>query len=290
MTELGIDIGGSSVKVAGRALGGEWSLGRSSRYDRPAVDQLAAAIRQALCTLPGLKTPPTAVGVCLPGLVDHASRTVVRSVNLPALNGVPIDQLVADTLPTSPSSPAPVIVTDAHAAAHDWCELHGVKGRTLALSLGTGVGACVLDDRIPLRVSGNSPGHLGQLDVSIEADPADRPLGPDGGRGGLEAYVGARAMLARFGPDTDGWSALLERDPTPLQALARAIRITHAIYRPDRIVLLGGVGLALRPAADLLDRLIRDGLTSIARPDWTLEFADDDFHAARGAARLARDA
>ncbi|MBV9490447.1 MAG: MFS transporter, partial [Verrucomicrobia bacterium] len=59
------------------------------------------------------------------------------------------------------------------------------------LALGTGVGAAVLDDGVPLRVDGDSPGHLGQIDVSLD----DRaPIGPDGGAGSLEGYLGVPAI------------------------------------------------------------------------------------------------
>ncbi len=56
------------------------------------------------------------------------------------------------------------------------------------ISLGSGVGMSVLDDGVPLAVDENSPGHLGQINVSLDSNP---PIGPDGGAGGLEAYIGA---------------------------------------------------------------------------------------------------
>jgi hypothetical protein len=57
------------------------------------------------------------------------------------------------------------------------------------------VGASVLDEGGKfLHVSGESPGHFGQLDVSLETDP---PIGPDGGAGSLEAYIGTAALIAR---------------------------------------------------------------------------------------------
>ena len=72
-----------------------------------------------------------------------------------------------------------------------------------------------------------------------------------------------------------------------IQALVRAIRVVHTIYVPDQIVLMGGVGIALKPNASALDREIRDGLTSLARPGWELHFGDYAYHAAVGAARFA---
>ena len=52
---------------------------------------------------------------------------------------------------------------------------------------GTGVGASVVDGNGQfLHVSGETPGHFGQLDVSLETNA---PIGPDGGKGSLEALV-----------------------------------------------------------------------------------------------------
>lgn len=319
MTMIGIDIGGTSVKAAARAGdgGADWGLGRSDRYDRPSASRLVVAIGEAVAGATGALVPTidagsstpgrVAVGLCLPGVYDRATGRVVRSVNVPGLEGVDVAGLVGEALRrvgiALRSADRPAVMSDARAAAEDWWSRHAdehpaapadaARGpiggatsvpRLLAISIGTGVGACVLDGGAPLEVSGHSPGHLGQIDVSIEADPADRPIGPDGGRGGLEAYIGARAMVARLGERVDEWPDRLRVDPTPLLALARAIRIAHAVYRPGTVVLLGGVGLAIRPCFDALDRMIREGLTSLARDGWALRFADDEHHAARGAA------
>jgi hypothetical protein len=81
-----------------------------------------------------------------------------------------------------------------------------------------------------------------------------------------------------------GLAGLGAQDPV-LRALARAIRIGHGIYRPDRVVLLGGVGRRLAGQAAALRELVSDRLTSVARAEWVLAFGVDDHHAARGAAR-----
>lgn len=290
MALLGVDIGGTRVKCAVGEAGGAWSVCASSVYDRPDAGAIARSVAETVERLDRSVHEVGAVGVCLPGVYDPDRRAVVRSVNLPGLEGVPIDRL----LPESVRALARFgdefrcrVVSDARAAAEDWVRTHGRTGRVLSLSLGTGVGACVLDDGCPLRVSGDSPGHFGQIDVSIETEADRRPVGPDGGRGGLEAYIGARALAARLGTNPAEWIGRLRVDSAPLEALARAIRVGHAIYRPDRVVLLGGVGLALRPLLHDLDARVRDGLTGLARPGWRLEVGDDEFHAARGAAQLA---
>ncbi|NJM75864.1 MAG: hypothetical protein HC852_08885 [Acaryochloridaceae cyanobacterium RU_4_10] len=136
---------------------------------------------------------------------------------------------------------------------------------------------CVLDDGAPLRITDGGSGHIGQIDVSLTSDA---PIGPDGGRGGLEAYLGVRAIISHGSIER-----AFEKDAAPTLALARAIRIAHAIYRPNQIVLLGGIGIRI-PSLEPIEAAVREHLTTIAHPRWHLLRGDDDHHAARGAARL----
>ncbi|MEO0630104.1 MAG: hypothetical protein AAFY46_05175, partial [Planctomycetota bacterium] len=170
-------------------------------------------------------------------------------------------------------------VSDATAALVDWQAESGEQGRSVGIAIGTGVGLCVMDGDRVAEWTGSGAGHLGQVDVTV-GDPESAPVGPDGGRGGLEAYVGARAIEAAGG----GARAFAPGAPG-LIAMARAIRICHAIYWPDVVVLLGGVGIRLAEV-DALETLVRRDLTSVAQADWKLAFGRDGFHAARGAARL----
>lgn len=283
MTALGIDIGGSSVKTALLRGGAVIATGQSPRYQRPDARGVAAAIGAALPDEARLSIPhPVAVGLCVPGVYDAAKGCLTASVNLPGLIGVDLRELLGTVL--ARASPGLSVFRDAHAAALDYLAQHPGPGRLLGLSIGTGVGACVLDDGHPVRLTGASSGHLGQIDVSVEGEPV--PLAPDGGRGGLEGYIGLPALRARYGPGLS--KAFTERPPgAPMRALARALRIAHAIYRPERMVLLGGVGVLLRPHLAELLGLVSGELTGLARPGWTLEAGDHLHHAACGAARLA---
>lgn len=271
---LGIDIGGTGVKVAARA-GDRWKLGVSDRYAKPDRATLLAAIRQSIGRAE-LDAPVDRVGLCVPGIASDDGTRIDIAVNVPGLVGWAFADLAGDAL----GRPAEVVRTnDAAAATTDWVRTHGETGRVAGIVIGTGVGLSVVEAGSAVAWTDGAAGHLGQVDVTV-GDPASAPIGPDGGRGGLEAYVGARAVAGAGGLDrafADGSPALL--------ALARAARVCHAIYRPDVIVLLGGIGIRLAGNEDL-DREIRRDLTSIARPGWRLAFGSDDFHAARGAAQL----
>ena len=276
---LGLDIGGTRVKAAVVAADGSARTGKSEKYKRPDRTRLLRAIGEALPD-----HDPTLVactGICCPGLVEDGR--VVASVNVPGLCGSTLGSLVADA--TGSASPV-TRATDAFATTVDAAARLGLVGRVMLLAVGTGVGACVIDraDKAdlgtPLRVDGDSPGHFGQLDVRLGDDP---PLGPDGGAGGLEAYLSTRAIRGTR-PE------FLGDDHDAIRALVRALRIGHALYRPHHLVLAGGVGVRLSHLHDEIKREVGRDLTGIARAGWTLSFGVDDYHAARGAARLAATA
>jgi glucokinase len=288
MAYLGLDIGGTSVKAALiGAAGAPLGLTRSFEYKRPAIDALIEAVASAI---PECGEPIDAVGLCVPGLLDAGKTRVEYSANLPALHELPLREIISRALACRGiGAPERVVVqSDAAAAAFGYWSRNRPSGRPsgrlLALSLGTGVGAAVIDDGEFLRVTGESSGHIGQLDVSLETGA---PIGPDAGRGGLEAYIGVPALQRSLGDDFASKLGTLDATAAPIRALARALRICHAIYRPHEIALLGYVGLSLAPAAATLRHAVDTDLTRVARPDWRLCFADSLHLAAEGVARLA---
>ncbi|MEM1011050.1 MAG: ROK family protein [Planctomycetota bacterium] len=264
---IGLDIGGSSVKVAawdGRA----WTLSKSDSYAWPDGETLRRAVASCL----GDQDGP--VGLSVPGVLSDDRARVLRAANVPGLVGLPLRELVGRPV---------VVTTDQIAAAVDIAASRKLRGRLLSIAIGSGVGAAVLDVSdehplgVPLRVNGDSPGHLGQIDVSLDDDP---PVAPDGGAGGVEAYLGGVALVDRD-------ATTLSADEPAVRALVRLLRIAHAIYRPNHIVLSGGIGRRLSHLADAIVERTSDRLTNLARDAWTLGFGDDDHHAARGAARWA---
>ena len=277
MLQIGIDIGGTSVKAAAVRNGlVEWT-GKSESYLRPARDEVARAIMQASSQL---HETPGAVGVCVPGILNEGRTAVLHSVNVPGLIGTPFVELLQ---PLGSPRP-PVVASDANATAYDIYISRKLTGRLIAIVIGTGVGAAVLDDGGEfLKVDGDSPGHFGQCDVSLDDAP---PIGPDGGAGSLEGYIGVPALTARYGSVENAFREMNATDP-PMRALARMIRIAHGIYRPQHICLAGGIGIRVAHLLGELQTLTNEKLTKIAHPDWTLFAANDDFHAAIGAARLA---
>jgi predicted NBD/HSP70 family sugar kinase len=279
-TVLGIDIGGTSVKSATRVDGKFVAFGQSKFYVKPDTDSLRRAIREAI----GPVSDAAAIGLCVPGLMDAERTRITLAVNVPGLMNLPLAELVPGSLGWTGTRPT-VIANDANAAAHDLYAARKLSGRLLLLALGTGVGAVVLDEGGKvLEVEGGTSGHLGQIDVSIAGHDI---IGPDGGAGGLEGYIGVAALKRAYGPDVSASISKFTGDEPALHAVGRALRIAHAIYRPMHICLCGGVGIRLKPLLPKLKALIDRNLTSVARPGYTLTCGDDDFHSSRGVALLA---
>ncbi|HEX3357084.1 MAG TPA: ROK family protein [Tepidisphaeraceae bacterium] len=278
MLQLGIDIGGTSIKLAAIENGRTLWTSQSAFYRRPTTAQLIDALRN---TAKDQLTHADCIGLCVPGIYDAQRRAITLSVNVPGLMGIGLDDLLSQALGNK--IPKPKIVNDAIATATDLVTTRNLQGRTIAIALGTGVGMGVLDDGVPLEVEGESPGHIGQVDVSLDENP---PVGPDGGAGSLEAYIGVAALTDRYG-DVATFLRDTKIDDDPIRALVRAIRICHGIYRPDHILLAGGIGVRLHSLISEIKRACDRNLTKIAKGNWTLSAGEHDFHAALGAARLA---
>lgn len=278
MTQLGIDIGGTSIKLAAMENGRTLWTGQSAFYARPTTEQLVDALR---ATAAGRVSNAGAAGLCVPGLYDAQQRMITLSVNVPGLMGIKLDDLISRAF--GPGIKQLQIINDAVATATDVIVSRNLKGRVVSIALGTGVGMGVLDDGVPLFIDGASPGHIGQVDCSIEGEPT---IGPDGGAGSLEGYIGVPALVKRYG-STENFLKRASVNESPIKALVRAIRICHGIYRPQHVILVGGIGIRLAPMIADIKKACEINLTSIARKDWTLSAGDHDFHAALGAARLA---
>ncbi|MEQ9453994.1 MAG: ROK family protein [Phycisphaeraceae bacterium] len=284
MATLGIDIGGTSTKLA--LLQGDQPPHtlRTDTYREPSNNQLADAIRDTIAQLP--KASIDRVGVCVPGPLSNDG-TLEAAANLPHL----INQNIPRWIQTAtPKATHIIACTDAVAAAIADHRKHPTSGRSLYLSIGTGVGGAVLDAGIPLIIARGTPGHLGHIDVS--GGQPDAPITPGAGRGALEAYIGARGLRDDGVPlDTPEQLNAAQTHPRVLDgidALARGLRIFLAIFRPNEIVFMGGVAPLIEHHLDRILNQTRTDLTPAAPKNFTIRFTQvGRFAAAIGAATHA---
>jgi glucokinase len=233
LTALGIDIGGSRVRAGLVRATGD-ILARADALVPPDGDpQPLAEVVRDLALRVGVVHPSTAarVGVALPGIFNRRTGVVQRAVNLPKLEGVNVRRLLQDALG------APLLLdTDVSAAGWaQWRRTSPQPRRFIYLTLGTGVGGCVILNGRVLRHTHDGPGHLGFLIVDTSADA---PVDGAGVRGSLSALVCGPALQAAEEPDGALPAAVLAHTAV---ALARGcLQLAH-LYAPDVIALGGGV-------------------------------------------------
>ena len=288
---LGIDIGGTAVKAAlVDADGAVVAEGMSPPHEKPDAETVTGSVWAAVENTMGRETlgraPIARIGVGVPGVLSAGRDRVLNAVNLPGLIGLDLARMVRGAVGVDEAVPVPVpvpvtVCSDAFAVSYGWWSREKPSGRSMVMVLGTGVGVAVLDDGVPLEVTGAGPGHWGQIDVG-PIQRAGRLIGPDGGAHSLEAFVGARALERH----RDAWGALDEHHPAVI-ALSRAVRIGLALLRPDRIVLLGGVGEVLGPGIPAIRGLVERDLTSVAPREFDLQAVAGRGFGAVGAAAWA---
>jgi len=299
MFTIGIDVGGTTTRAA--AVDAHGRILSSRRAPTPGGRaELLAWIVRAVQNLEHEFPGETAVGVglALPGLVDSEQGRLIRSVNLPFLEGFSIGEELAGA-----AGRAFMLMTDADAAT--WGEYGACTPRPKAfvhLRLGTGV-ACgiVVDDK--LQSTGLS--RRTHWDGLVVDDGPNATPCPCGLRGCLETIASGPAIEQQSaGLGCNGGLAGLQdawerKEPTArtiidevARAIASAIGNLKSQISNDAVVCLGGGVVRALPCLveQTVDRLRSPGESA---PDFA---TDIDMIAAKlgddagviGAAMLAR--
>ncbi|MFJ4091113.1 ROK family protein [Kitasatospora sp. NPDC089913] len=279
---VGVDVGETQVRVA------LFDLARTelAASDRPLDDRGHDAGHVAELILTGLAdvlertgTDPgtvLGVGVGVPGIVEQAD--LGRGVGPDLGQGVGPDlgggagavvhgQTVGwDAVPLGrmlrAGTDLPLFVDNGAKTlgqAEMWFGAgRGTRHAVVAL-FGSGVGACVIADGARFRGATSSAGEWGHTKVHVGGRRCRC-----GARGCLEAYVGAEALVARWGAappgggEKAGLAALLAAagagDPAAVALLDEAAEYLGAaiadlvnLFNPERIVIGGWAGLLLGP-------------------------------------------
>jgi glucokinase len=239
---IGVDIGGSSIKCALIHRGGEIAAFSKTRTPIESgrggvVEQVAAAIDGMAATAIGAGLVPSAVGIGSPGFVDDDGAVLGGAPNLPDWRDFSLVKLIGERtgLRTCASN-------DVNMAAYGECFAGSGRGaRNMAFfSFGTGIGGgLILDGKLYTGRDGMGA-ELGHICV----EPRGLECGC-GRRGCLEAYASALG-LAQYARSL----CLLRADASPFKALVES---KERELNPETIFDFVGRGDAF--ARELFDRV-----------------------------------
>ena len=249
---IGIDVGGTQTRVAAVDRMGQILARYCHRTDETdgadrLITWLTGAVEDIRDEVGVGSSVDIRLGVALPGTLDQRRRLVVRSVNLPFLEGYPfIDELSRRAGHTA------VLFTDAEAATwSEYVSCASRAGRFVHLRLGTGIACGVVVEGRLQRLDAHRGQHLDAL--VVDSTPGARPC-PCGRRGCLETIASGRAVeeCAREVGYINGIVSLRQAwergDETAVDliqnvtdALTEAVNNLATLFEPSVICLGGGV-------------------------------------------------
>ena len=276
---LGIDIGGTNTKMG--MVNREGQLYAFHRMPTEAHGNDPEPFLQRLYTqidhiLESTTESPIGIGVSMHGELDEQRHGTVLGLNTPALCGVDMRGRLIQRYQL------PVIINN-DLMAHTLGEYYFGSGkgsqRFMCLAMGTGLGAAVLVDGVPLLIDGGNSGNTGL--VVIEPDG---PVGATSIKGAAEDLVGVAGIeqlaLVRYGHVAlahDVISAAATGEDAIAVAimqqignyLGHTLAILSVIFYPHRIALTGGQTAAgevlLAACRERFDELIGDFFRRISR-------------------------
>ncbi len=193
----GVDIGGTNIKLglvddSGQTLAYERIPTEESQGPQAAVDRMAQTLRGVEQSLGLSPEQISRVGLGSPGSMDLPRGLLLEPPNLPTWWQFPI----RDALATAVDRPVSFI-NDANAAAYGEYWLGTGRGHSsmILLTLGTGVGGGIIVNGELVNGVNSFGSECGHILVNSAADAQLCVWG--GGRGQLEAYASASAVVQR---------------------------------------------------------------------------------------------
>ncbi len=233
----GIDVGGTGIKIGlvddiGNTLAFESLPTRENEGATAAMQRVAAVVADYESQF-GIASQVRRVGLGAPGPMDLPRGYLVAPPQLPSWWNFPIRDTVAKLLKRPVS-----FLNDANAAAYGefWLGSGKESSSMLLLTLGTGVGGgIILDGELVNGVNsfGSECGH-----ILVDPSPTARLCVWGGGRGQLEAYASASAVVQRTRELlTDGRTSRLSGDLHGNDNELTAKRVYEAAAESDELAL-----------------------------------------------------
>jgi glucokinase len=271
---VGIDLGGTGTRVLVATQEGS----PTGEIAVPTSDFLGDPVRRLVDVVRGL-LPPRArvegIGIGASGPVDLRTGLIANPDTLPAFTGIPL----ADELASALGAPA-WIDNDAVVAGLAEVTVGGAAGypSALCVTLGTGIGAVMIQGGMPVRAADGQHPEAGHIPVAGQGHPCYCGLSQCweqvASRTALDAMAGSESR----GPEV--WSAYAAR-------LAGGLVTLLTLYHPACVVIGGSVA---RWWPDLASPL-RSSLSAYREADPALPILASDLGAyagALGAVALAR--
>lgn len=255
---LAIDLGGTRIKAA-RVVGGAVGEPVVKEHDACDIHGALAVVAEAITHL--APDGDDAVGLCVPGLVDDAGRVTALPGKLEGIVGFDLIGWLQER-----TGGRAVVVNDAIAYGLGAAGTH--PGRTVVVTIGTGVGTAVVEDGRPLGRGALGGGLLGgQLPLT-----GDGPTDTSGRHGTIEAWCRADRLLAEVraagcdaGDVPAAYDAAAAGDDAALVGLAtyrswlaRAVAALALAYTPETVLIGGGPVRA--------DGLLLEGVEALVLP------------------------
>jgi len=185
---VGVDVGGTSIKFGAVGVDGTITEHHVLPTDADkGVDAVFDRIAEGTARLLETFAPNvTAIGLGVPGVVNDRGE-VAYPPNFPGWEIVPVAERLRPLLKTD----LPIVVeNDANVAAYAEVEAPGAVDKDfLFVTLGTGVGGCIISDGRIWRGATGGAGEVGHISVDLNGQ-----LCNCGSRGCVEAYIGQRYM------------------------------------------------------------------------------------------------
>jgi glucokinase len=187
-TYLGIDIGGTNIKLA--LVSGSGCVVRRGLIETDAEQGPRSAlrrIRMAFTALADSGEHIAAAGIGCAGLIDVKRGILHSSPNLPKWKNTSLARIAGMELGVKT-----YVDNDVNAATYGEYKCGSGRGcsNLICITLGTGVGGGIVTDGKLLRGAANFAGEIGHMSVNLQG-----PKCKCGNRGCLEAYVGRKALL-----------------------------------------------------------------------------------------------
>ncbi|WP_043174494.1 ROK family protein [Streptomyces sp. NRRL B-24484] len=267
---LAVDVGGTGIKAT--VLDADlavrhttWRPTGRERGPRAVVDTVTALVTELLDTAGRHGTPPQAVGLALPGIVDETTGTAVHSATIGWRN-VTFHDII------SGATDLPVAVThDVRAGGTAEARLGAGRGHDhfLFVPIGTSIGAVIMTGSRAGTGAHHCAGKIGHLRIRPNGEPCTC-----GARGCAETYASAAAVARRYAAvtgrtaDAAEVAARTAAGELParavwdeaVDALADMLVLTTTVLDPPLIVLGGG----LSQAGDLLLDPLRTAMAAKA--------------------------